>query len=130
MRPADISNRIRLTYKVRAAIRSLVAERGTIDTRLPLSGPTVDTVVSELPPDEESGAVERPQDDVFPGAAEQASDTPVSVAMCGVVLLIELQTRPIAVLRQPPQRFELVCPQNTLLMPIIRFALGMTSPLP
>lgn len=52
IRPEAISNRIRLTYKVRAATCFLVAEGGAVDAVLPLTGSDVDAVIFELPPDE------------------------------------------------------------------------------
>lgn len=56
--PPAISNRIRLAYEVRAAIRLslLVAEDGAVDAGLPLTGAFVDAVVEELPPGEDGSA--------------------------------------------------------------------------
>jgi hypothetical protein len=104
IRPEAISNRIRLTYEVRAASSSLVAERGTIDTLLRRARPRVEAGVSELPPDEEGIPGFGAENDLFAGAAEQSADTPISVAIGRVVLLIQGQARRIAVSRQPPLR--------------------------
>jgi hypothetical protein len=70
IRPEDISNRIRLAYKVRAAVRRLVAEHGTVDSFLPFSGSEVDAVVNEVPPDPNSVGVSGSEDPLLAGADE------------------------------------------------------------
>jgi hypothetical protein len=79
--PDAISNRIRLTNEVRAAVRPFVAERGTVDTRLDFAGSRVDAIVPESPPDEEGIAVFGAEDELFAGASEQFADPSVLIPM-------------------------------------------------
>jgi hypothetical protein len=102
--PEAISNRIRFTNEVRAAMRSFIAERGAVDSRLRLRRALVDAGVEEFSPDEERRSIVGSEDDFVTGAAEQFPDASIGVPMRGVVALVQREAVNIAVLGQPPKR--------------------------
>jgi hypothetical protein len=72
MRPADISDRIRLSNKARAEVRRLVTEDGAADTLL--SG-----VIVELAPREHGVASLGAQHELLSGADEQAAGSAIGI---------------------------------------------------
>ena len=104
MRPEAISNRIRLAYEVRAAVRRLVAEDGAVDALLGLAGSFVDTGINELSPDPPRVSVTGAKDDFASGAAEELSLPPIAVLMGGIVALIQGEDIAVPILAEPPSR--------------------------
>ena len=96
IRPEAISNRVRLSNEVRAAMRRLVAEDGAVDSRLP-------AVVDELSPYETGVSTLRAQDDLLAGSDEQLSLSAVCVSVSRVVTFIQFKTVLIAILGEPPE---------------------------
>ncbi|WP_120632609.1 hypothetical protein [Ruegeria sp. EL01] len=96
-RPAEISDKVSLSDKVRGAVSAFVTEDSAIDTCL-TGG------IEELAPDEEGVAGPRSEDDFLPWTREQASSASVFVLVCGIMSFIEFQAGAVAVLGDPPQR--------------------------
>lgn len=74
---------------------ALVSENGAVDSILP-------AVVDEVAPHEQGVGVVGSQHDLFPGADELVSGSPISVSVAGVMPLIECETFLVAVLGEPP----------------------------
>jgi hypothetical protein len=73
-------------------VRSLVAEDGAVDALL-------SAVVVELSPNKESIGKSSSQHDFFSRSSEEHASSAVSVAVAGIVPLIELEAGDIAILR-------------------------------
>lgn len=97
IRPEAISNRVRLAYEVRAAVRGLISEKGAVDAGLP-------AIVGESSPRKAGVSAVGSQHNFFAGAAKEFAHSAVCVSVGGVVPLIEFQAVNVAVLRQPPVR--------------------------
>ena len=97
MRPEAISNRVRLAYEVRAAVRALVSEYGAVNSVLP-------AVVDKSAPDEAGVSGCSAEHNLFAWAAEQLARSPVRVSVRRVVPLIEFEAVKVSILRQPPVR--------------------------
>jgi hypothetical protein len=97
IRPEDISNRIRLAYKVRAALRRLVSEHGAIDSLLSFAGSLVDAIVNEVSPHPNSVGSLGSEDPLFAGADEQDALPTVSVLVGAVVPLVHIEAVKVAI---------------------------------
>jgi len=104
IRPDAVSNRIRLAYEVRAAVRRFVAEDGAVDSALRLPGALVDAGVDEASPDPAGVSGMGAENELFSWAAKQPSFAAVSVLARGIVALIEGENVSIAIFREPPHR--------------------------
>ena len=110
MRPEEVSNRIRLANKARAAVRRLVSEHGAVDSLLLFSGALVDAVVNELSPDPNSVGVSGAEYPLLAGADEQDALSPVPVVIGAVVPLVHVEAVEVTVEGEPPSRLNGRCP--------------------
>lgn len=103
MRPEAISNRVRLSNEVRAAMRRLVAEDCAVDAQLAFSGALVNTVVDELAPDEAGVTSLGSEHDLFTWSNKQFSPSPVFVLIGRVVSFIQFKAVFVAIFGEPPE---------------------------
>jgi hypothetical protein len=104
IRPADISNRIRLTNEVGTPDRSFVPKCGAVDALLPLSGALVSAVIHEPSPDEETIPGFGAEDEFFSGANELRDPTLPASLKTWVVPLRQFEAVFVAIACQPPVR--------------------------
>jgi hypothetical protein len=92
IRPEDISNRIRLTYEFRAAMRAFIPEDSTVDSVLA-------AVIDEVSPHKHGIGAISSQHDLFAWADKLLSLSAISVLVCGVVAFIHLKAIKVSVFR-------------------------------
>src|SRR5687767_5358728 len=105
--PAEISDGVSLSDKLRTARRPFVAEDGTVDAFLRFPGALVDAVVKKLPPNKQRRqrlAWVVPHDVRFAWANELSYPSAVPVPLRWIVTLVHPQAFDVAVLRAPPVR--------------------------
>ena len=79
-------------------MRGLISEDRAIDALLTAA-------VDELPPAKEGIGISGAKDNLFPRPHEQGSHPSIAVTIGRIVTLVEFEAIPIAVLCEPPKRF-------------------------
>jgi hypothetical protein len=91
IRPEAISNRVRLSYEIRAAIRSFIAEDGTVNALL-------SAVVDELSPDKHGVGALGSKHDLFSWPNELSALSSVGVSVGAVMSFVQFKAITISVL--------------------------------
>lgn len=97
-RPEAVSNCVRLSNEVGAAVLGLVAEDGAIDALLP-------TAVEELPPDEHGVAALSAEDNLLPRSNKLRFTLLPGLSEPRVVASVQLEAGAVSVAGKPPDWF-------------------------